>query len=67
VVSTIGVIEPVGPDRFAYHDFDDLVEQATRPLSERGLTEQFCEAAGHRAHRDHTSDLRVTTILDRLS
>jgi hypothetical protein len=66
-VSTIGVIERVGPDRFTYNDFDDLVEQATRPLSDRGLTGQLGDAAGHRAHRDHTYDRRVTTTLEKLS
>ena len=64
VVSTIGVIEPIGPDRFAY---DDLDEQATRPLSERRLTEQLGDAAVHRAHCDHIYDLCVTAILEKLS
>ena len=46
---------------------DDLVEQATRLLSERGLTARLGDAATRRAHQDHTYDLRVTAILEKLS
>ena len=50
----------------AYHDFDDLVEQEARLLIERGLTERLGDAAAQRVHRDHTYDLGVTTILEKL-
>ena len=46
---------------------DDLVQLATRLLSERGLTARLGDAATQRAHRDHTYDLRVTAILEKLS
>ena len=57
----------VGKEVLAFHDFDELVEQATRLLSESGLTARLGDAATQRAHRDHTYDLRVTTILEKLS
>ena len=65
--STVPDLFEVGKEVLAYHDFDDLVEQATRLLSEHGLTERLGDAAAQRAHRDHTYDLRVTTILEKLS
>jgi spore maturation protein CgeB len=65
--STVPELFAVGKEILAYHDFDDLVEQATRLLSEHGLTKRLGDAAAQRAHRDHTYDLRVTTILDKLS
>ena len=65
--STVPELFEVGKEVLAYHDFDDLVEQATRLLGEHGLTEQLGDAAAQRAHRDHTYDLRVATILERLS
>ena len=65
--STVPELFEIGKEVLAYHDFDDLVEQATRLLSERGLTERLGDAAAQRAHRDHTYDLRVATILEKLS
>ena len=65
--STVPELFAVGKEVLAFHDFDDLVEQATRLLSERGLTAQIGDAAAQRAHRDHTYDLRVTAILEKLS
>jgi hypothetical protein len=73
-VSRIGFIGPVTPDcvaknvaGLAFHDFDDLVEQATKRLSERGLTELLGDAAVQRAPRYHTHDLCVAAILEKLS
>jgi len=64
---TVPELFAVGKEVLAFHDFDDLVEQATKLLSERGLTAQIGDAATQRAHRDHTYDLRVTAILEKLS
>ena len=64
---TVPELFAVGKEVLAFHDFDDLVEQATRLLSERGLTACLGDAATQRAHRDHTYDLRVTAILEKLS
>ena len=65
--STVPDLFAVGKEVLVFHDFDDLVEQATRLLSERGLTERLGDAAAQRAHRDHTYDLRITAILEKLS
>jgi spore maturation protein CgeB len=54
----------IGDEVLAYHDFDGLVDQATRLLTEPGLTGRLGDAAAGRAHRDHTYDLRVATILE---
>ena len=64
---TVPELFAVGKEVLVFHDFDDLLEQATRLLSERGLTERLGDAAAQRAHRDHTYDLRVTAILEKLS
>jgi spore maturation protein CgeB len=57
----------MGEEVLAFHDFDDLVDQASRLLGERGLTARIGDAATRRAHRDHSYDLRLASILDRLS
>jgi spore maturation protein CgeB len=65
---------PAVPELFAvdeevlvFHDFDDLVDQATRLLNEDGRTARLGDAATRRAHRDHSYDVRVTAILEKLS
>jgi spore maturation protein CgeB len=57
----------VGDEVLAFHDFDELVDQAARLLGEAGLTARLGDAAARRAHRDHTYDLRVAEILEMLS
>jgi len=64
---TVPDLFEVGEEVLAFHDFDDLVAQASRLLSEPDLTARLGDAAAHRAHRDHTYDLRVTAILEKLS
>ncbi len=64
---TVPELFAVGKEMLVFHDFDDLVEQATRLLSEPGLTARLGDAAAQRAQRDHTYDLRVTAILKQLS
>ena len=56
-----------GEEVMIFHDFDQLLDQATRLLNEDGLTARLGDAAARRAHRDHTYDLRVATILEKLS
>ena len=65
--STVPELFAVGKEVLVFHDFDNLVEQATRLLSERGLTERLGDAAAQRAHRDHTYDLRIAAILEKLA
>ena len=64
---TVPELFEVGKEVLTFHDFDDLLEQATRLLSEHGLTARLGDAAAQRAHRDHTYDLRVAAILEKLS
>jgi spore maturation protein CgeB len=61
---TVPELFDVGAELLTFHDFDELVDQATRLLSEPGLTARLGDAAARRAHRDHTYDLRVAQILD---
>ena len=51
----------------AFGDFDQLLDQATRLLSERGLTARLGDAAARRAHSEHTYDHRLSTILNQLT
>jgi spore maturation protein CgeB len=64
---TVPELFNVGEEVLAFHDFDDLVDQASRLLNETGLSERLGNAAAQRAHRDHSYDLRVTTILEKVS
>lgn len=57
----------VGQEVLAFRDFDDLVGQASRLLNETGLTTRLGDAAARRAHRDHTYDLRVAVILEKVA
>lgn len=57
----------IGTEVLAYHDLDDLVDQATRLLTETGLTKRLGDAAAQRAHRDHSYDQRLGTILEKVS
>jgi spore maturation protein CgeB len=64
---TVPELFDVGTEVLTFHDFDELVDQATRLLSEPGLTARLGDAAALRAHRDHTYDSRVAQILETLS
>ena len=57
----------VGNEVLVFHDFDDLVYQATRLLNEVGLTAALGDAAMFRAHRDHTYERRLSYIFEKLS
>jgi spore maturation protein CgeB len=57
----------IGEEVLAFHDFDDLVDQAARLLSEHRLTAKIGDAATLRAHREHSYDVRVASILEHLS
>lgn len=65
--SAIPELFVVGEEVLVYHDFDELVDQATRLLNEAGLTARLGDAAARRAHRDHTYDVRLATILEKMS
>ena len=64
---TVPELFDVGEEILTFHDFDELIDQATRLLNEPGLTARLGDAAALRAHRDHTYDLRVAQILETLS
>ena len=64
---TVPTLFSVDQEVLTYHDFDDLVEQASKLLNEPGLGARLGDAAALRAHRDHTYDLRVADILEKLS
>jgi spore maturation protein CgeB len=57
----------VGEEVLAFHDFDDLVDQASRLLNEVGLTTRIGDAAARRAHRDHSYDVRLADILEKVA
>ena len=57
----------VGEEVLTFHDFDELMYQATRLLGEATLTKRLGDAAARRAHRDHSYDVRITTILEKLA
>jgi spore maturation protein CgeB len=57
----------VGHEVLAFHDFDGIIDQATRLLNEDSLTVRLGDAAAQRAHRDHTYEHRLNVILEKLS
>lgn len=56
-----------GTEVLAFRDFDELVDQASRLLSEPGLTTRVGNAAARRAHRDHSYEVRLAAILEKVS
>jgi spore maturation protein CgeB len=65
--ATVPDLFDVGTEVLAYRDFDELVDQATCLLNQSALRTRLGNAAARRAHRDHTHDLRLATILEKLS
>ena len=65
--SSVPELFAVGAEVLAYHDFDELMDQAGRLLSEAGLTARLGDAASRRAHRDHSYDARITSMLEKLA
>lgn len=63
---TLPELFAVGDEVLTFHDFDELVDQAIRLLNEPGLSARLGDAAARRAHADHTYDLRVAAILEKL-
>jgi spore maturation protein CgeB len=57
----------VGDEVLAFHDFDELIDQTTRLLSEDGLSAKLGDAAALRAHESHTYERRLPIILEKLS
>ena len=57
----------VGDEVLAFRDFDELVGQATRLLNETSLTARLGATAARRVDRDHTYELRVAAIMEKVS
>ena len=50
-----------------FHGFDELVNQASRLLGEVGLTTRLGDSSAQRACRDHSFDVRITAIMEKLA
>jgi spore maturation protein CgeB len=50
-----------------FRDFDELVDQASRVLSEAGLTARLGDAAAQRTHRDHAYEVRLQALIEKVS
>jgi spore maturation protein CgeB len=68
--AVLSEFRPTLPDLFhpgrevlVFRDFDELLGHATRLLNDGELRTRLGDAAVQRAHRDHTHDVRLTTIL----
>lgn len=61
---TVPELFAIGDEVLAYRDFDELLDNAARLLTESGLSARLGDAAARRAHRDHTYDHRVKTIME---
>jgi len=56
----------IGEEVLAFRDFDGLVAQAQRLLTEDGLSAKLGDAAAARAHESHTYEKRLTVMLEKL-
>ncbi len=56
----------IGSELLVFNDFDELISQATRLLSETGLTGRLGDAAARRAAADHSYDSRIGLLLDQV-
>ena len=72
--AVLSEFRPVIPDLFAvgeeiltFHNFNELVEQASRLLHEPGLTARLGDAATRRAHSEHTIGHRLATIIEKVA
>jgi spore maturation protein CgeB len=64
---TIPELFAIDDELLVFRDFDELVAQAFRLINEGGITAKLGDAASLRAHKDHTYELRVAAILEKLS
>ena len=56
----------IGDEVLAFRDFDELLAQATRLLSEPALSAKLGDAAAARAHESHRYEKRLAVILEKL-
>jgi spore maturation protein CgeB len=63
----LGDLFAVGEEVLAFRDFDELVGEATRLLSDDGLSAKLGDAAAQRAHEGHTYEKRLEVLLDTIS
>jgi spore maturation protein CgeB len=64
---TLPELFEIGEEVLAFRDFDELLAQAMRLLSETGLSAKIGDAAAVRAHESHRYDKRLAVILEKLS
>jgi spore maturation protein CgeB len=64
---TLPDLYDTGREVLAFRDFDELIDQATRLLTEPGLTARLGDAAAGRAHREHSYQSRLATILEKVT
>jgi len=57
----------IGEEILTFHDFDELVELASRLLNQPGLTASLGDAAASRAHSEHTIGHRLPIILEKVA
>ena len=50
-----------------FSDFDELVDRASMLLDNPGLTSKIGDAGSARAHAEHTYEVRLRTLLDKLA
>ena len=65
--SSISELFRPGNEVLVFHGFDELVNQASRLLGEVGLTALLGEPSGRRARRDHSFEVRITGIHEKLA
>ena len=57
----------VGDEDYVYYEFDELVDHSARLQNERGMAAQLDGAPPGPAHRDGSSDLWATALLEKSS
>jgi spore maturation protein CgeB len=64
---SLGELFAVGEEVLAFRDFDELISEARRLLSDGGLSTKLGDAAAQRAHECHTYKKRLEILLDKVS
>lgn len=63
----LGELFEIGNELLTFRTFDELVDGASRLLGDPGLSAKLGDRAAIRAHRDHTYERRLTTILEKVT
>lgn len=63
----LGELFRINEEVLAFSTFEELVDHCRALLEDQGLTKKIGDAASTRAHTEHTYEIRLTAMLERLT